>query len=68
VRRETGVTFAYPRQHGDPYVFPTGVAKEQGQRLCSFEDPVVRQPDPTEVLVVEAHVDQDEAAGAPGRS
>jgi len=66
VRRATGGGFAYPRQHGDPYVFPTGVAKEQRARRCSFEDPVVRKPDPTEVLVVEPLLVQVEAAGAPG--
>jgi hypothetical protein len=51
VKRETGGTFAYPRQHGDPYVFPTGVAEQ-----IRLQDPVVRQPDPTEVLHVEALV------------
>jgi hypothetical protein len=63
VKRETGVAFAYPRQHGDPYVFPTGVAEQE-----QLQDPVVRQPDPTEVLVVDPFVHQGEAAGAPGGS
>jgi hypothetical protein len=56
VVRETGVTFAYAPHHGDPYVFPAGVAEQK----C-FQDPVVRQPDPTEVVVA---LEQEQAAGA----
>jgi hypothetical protein len=55
------VTFTYAGDHGDPYVFPTGVAEQD-----ELQDPVVRQPDPTEVLVVEPLVLQGEASGAPG--
>jgi hypothetical protein len=49
VNREAGVTFAYHGHHGDPYVFPTGVANEPIP-VGFFEDPVVRQPDPQDLV------------------
>ena len=42
VKRGTGVTFTYACDHGDPYVFPTGVVEEQDLTVELFEDPVVR--------------------------
>jgi len=42
VKRGTGVTFTYACDHGDPYVFPTGVVEEQDLTVELLEDPVVR--------------------------
>ena len=42
MKRGTGVTIAEICDHGDPYVFPTGVVEEQDVSFELFEDPVVR--------------------------
>jgi hypothetical protein len=42
VKHGTGVAITYIPQHGDPYVFPTGVVEEPRPQRLVFEDPVVR--------------------------
>src|SRR3954453_14092837 len=65
VKRVTGGTVAYGVHHGDPYVFPTGVAERQRISLCLLQDPVVRQPVPSEACIVARFLEHlEEAAGA----